>query len=201
MNVTDHATKHQQRMQKVKQLVDKKIAQANQERGIIVLLTGNGKGKSSSAFGMLARSLGHQKQCGVVQFIKGCWECGEQLFFSNLPGVHFHAMGNGFTWETQNIEHDRKAAQAAWKQSHKMLTDSRYGLVILDEMTYMFRQNLLDINEVTTTLQNRPYHMNVVITGRGAIKQLVTIADTVSEVKEIKHAFRSGIKAQQGIEF
>jgi cob(I)alamin adenosyltransferase len=201
MNTTDHAKKHEQRMHKVKQQMDRKIAQANQERGIILLLTGNGKGKSSSAFGILSRSLGHQQQCGVVQFIKGAWECGEQLFFTDLPGVDYYALGGGFTWETQNMEQDRKAAQAAWQQSHKMLTDSRYNLVILDEMTYMFRQNLLDINEVVATLRVRPQHMNVVITGRSAVEELVAIADTVSEVKDIKHAFRSGIKAQKGIEF
>ena len=192
---------HQQRMAKIKQQIDKKIAAADKLQGIIVVLTGNGKGKSSSAFGMLARSLGYGQECAVVQYIKGAWECGEELFFAEHPKVRYHAMGGGFTWETQNKEADQAAANKAWDLTKSMLQDPTLQLVVLDEMTYMFKQELLDLNDVIAVLQARPTHQNVIITGRGAPQALIDAADTVSEVKDIKHAFRQGIKAQPGIEF
>lgn len=196
-----NSEKHQQRMSKVKEQIDKKIAQADKEQGVSVLLTGNGKGKSSSAFGMLARSLGYGHNCAVVQFIKGEWECGEELFFSQLPLVSYHAMGAGFTWETQNLEKDKAAAEKAWSLAASLLADPTIDFLMLDELTYMFTQGWLDLEKVTQAILERPANMNLVVTGRGAPEGLITACDTVSEVKDIKHAFRNGIKAQRGIEF
>ena len=196
-----NSEKHQQRMSKVKEQIDKKIAQADKEQGVSVLLTGNGKGKSSSAFGMLARSLGYGHNCAVVQFIKGEWECGEELFFSQLPLVSYHAMGAGFTWETQNLEKDKAAAEKAWSLAATLLADPKINFLMLDELTYMFTQGWLDLGKVTQAILERPANMNLVITGRGAPEGLIAACDTVSEVKDIKHAFRNGIKAQRGIEF
>ena len=193
--------KHQQLMSKVKQHIDKKIAQADKEQGVSVILTGNGKGKSSSAFGMLARSLGYGHNCAVVQFIKGDWECGEELFFSQLPQVSYHAMGAGFTWETQNQAADKAAAEKAWALAASLLADPNINFLILDELTYMFSHGWLDLEKVTQAILERPASMNLVITGRGAPEGLIAACDTVSEVKDIKHAFRNGIKAQRGIEF
>ena len=193
--------KHQQRMSKVKEQIDKKIAQADKEQGVSVLLTGNGKGKSSSAFGMLARSLGYGHNCAVVQFIKGDWECGEELFFSQLPKVSYHAMGAGFTWETQNLDADKAAAEKAWTLAASLLSDPNIDFLILDELTYMFSHGWLDLDRVTQAISARPANMNLVITGRGAPDGLIAVCDTVSEVKDVKHAFRNGVKAQRGIEF
>jgi len=193
--------KHQQRMSKVKQQIDKKIAKADKEQGVSVLLTGNGKGKSSSAFGMLGRSLGYGHKCAVVQFIKGDWECGEELFFSQLPLVSYHAMGAGFTWETQNQEADKAAAEKAWVLAASLLADPNIDFLILDELTYMFSHGWLDLEMVATAIRERPANMNLVVTGRGAPQGLIEVCDTVSEIKDIKHAFRDGIKAQRGIEF
>ena len=196
-----NSERHQQRMSKVKEQIDKKIAQADKEQGVSVLLTGNGKGKSSSAFGMLARSLGYGHNCAVVQFIKGEWECGEELFFSQLPLVSYHAMGAGFTWETQNLEKDKAAAEKAWSLAASLLADPNIDFLMLDELTYMFTQGWLDLEKVTQAILERPANMNLVVTGRGAPEGLIAACDTVSEVKDIKHAFRNGIKAQRGIEF
>ena len=192
---------HQQRMSKVKQQIDKQIANADKDQGVSVLLTGNGKGKSSSAFGMLARSLGYKHNCAVVQFIKGDWECGEELFFSQHPLVSYHAMGAGFTWETQNQAADKAAAQKAWDLAASLLADPKIDFLILDELTYMFSHGWLDLDMVAQAISERPANMNLVITGRGAPEGLIQVCDTVSEVKDIKHAFRSGVKAQRGIEF
>ena len=193
--------KHQQRMSKVKQQIDKKIAKADKEQGVSVLLTGNGKGKSSSAFGMLGRSLGYGHKCAVVQFIKGDWECGEELFFSQLPLVSYHAMGAGFTWETQNQEADKAAAEKAWVLAASLLADPDIDFLILDELTYMFNYGWLDLEMVAKAITERPANMNLVVTGRGAPQGLIEVCDTVSEIKDVKHAFRDGIKAQRGIEF
>jgi cob(I)alamin adenosyltransferase len=192
---------HQQRMSKVKQQIDKQIAKADKEQGVSVLLTGNGKGKSSSAFGMLARSLGYGHNCAVVQFIKGDWECGEELFFSQLPKVSYHAMGAGFTWDTQNQATDKAAAEKAWTLAATLLADPNIDFLILDELTYMFSHGWLDLDKVALAISTRPANMNLVITGRGAPDGLIAVCDTVSEVKDVKHAFRNGIKAQRGIEF
>lgn len=200
-NSDDRNARHKRAMQRKKEHVDQRIAAATVDKGLVVVLTGNGKGKSSSAFGMLARSVGHGMRAGVVQFIKGLWECGEQLLFQDHPLVEFHVMKTGFTWETQDREADIAAAEATWKQAARLLNDSSTELVVLDELTYMLTYGYLDTDIVIETIRNRPPTQHVVITGRNANKALVELADTVSEVKDIKHAFNSGIKVQKGIDY
>ena len=196
MNVT-----HEQRMQKKKAVVDGKIAAAQEERGVLVVNTGNGKGKSSAAFGVVARALGHGLQVGVVQFVKGRSDTGEEAFFRRQPGVHWHVGGEGFTWETQDKDRDAKAAQAAWEVACGHLSDPAIGLVVLDEMTYAFKYGWLDLDAVLSRLANRPPMQHVIITGRAAPEALRDAADTVSDIGMEKHAFQSGIKAMPGLEW
>ena len=198
---TDRATRHKRAMQRKKEHVDGRIAAATEDRGLLLVLTGNGKGKSSSAFGMLARSVGHGLRCAVVQFIKGTWECGEQLLFGENPLVEFHVMGTGFTWETQDRQTDIAAAEAAWSKAEAILTDEATDLVILDELTYMLTYGYLDKARVLEVLRARPPHQHVVITGRNAGRELLEMADTVSEVKDVRHAFNHGVKAQKGLDY
>ncbi|MGJ8513323.1 cob(I)yrinic acid a,c-diamide adenosyltransferase [Carnimonas bestiolae] len=193
--------RHQQRMAAKKRVVDERIAHAQTERGVLILLKGNGKGKSSSAFGTMARALGHGQRAGVVQFIKGRRETGEHLFFADHPRVDFHVMGHGFSWESQDLERDRNAAQAAWQQARQLLEDKRYHIVILDELSYMLKYGHLDPQQVAGALSARPHHQNVMITGRTMDNALVAIADTISRIDDEKHAFRLGVKAQPGIEY
>jgi cob(I)alamin adenosyltransferase len=200
-NETDKARRHAHRMKRRKQVVDAAIERANEERGIIVLLTGNGKGKSSSAFGMLARALGHGQRAGVIQFIKGGDAAGEQRFFASLDEVEYHVMGTGFTWETQNRDKDIQAGRKLWEKARAMLANPLLDLVILDELTYMFQFDYLPWPEVRDAILARPREQSLVITGRGARPELIELADTVSEIQEIKHAFAAGIKARKGIEF
>lgn len=168
----------------------------------MIVLTGDGKGKSSSAFGMVIRALGYHYKVGVVQFIKGEQLSGEELYLRDqCPEVDFYQMGTGFTWNTQDREGDIEAAQATWAVAKKMLTDDRYHLVVLDELTYMLSFNYLDESEVLTTLKNRPANQSVVVTGRGGGSALQEIADTVSEIREVKHAYRAGIQARRGVDF
>ncbi|GEK10168.1 cob(I)yrinic acid a,c-diamide adenosyltransferase [Pseudoalteromonas sp. McH1-7] len=192
--------KHQQRQQKVKQQVDEKIAAAQQEQGILQVITGNGKGKSTSGFGTVARCVGHGMNAAVVQFIKGTWECGERNLLEKV-GVPFAVMKTGFTWETQNRETDTAAAQATWQQAKVWLQDESIDLVLLDEITYMLSYDYLDLDEVITVLENRPTMQSVIVTGRGAHRRLTELADTVSEVRNVKHAFDAGIKAQKGFDY
>jgi cob(I)alamin adenosyltransferase len=194
-------TAHSQRMQKKKDVVDQRIARASEERGVLILLKGNGKGKSSSAFGTLARSLGHNYQCAVIQFIKGRRETGEYRFFRDHPSLDWHIMGHGFTWETQDRETDIEAAQAAWSVAEGLLKDPRYQLVVFDEMSYMLKYGYLEPEPIVRALQQRPRHQNVIITGRTMAQPLQAIADTISTVQDERHAFRGGVKAQAGIEF
>lgn len=200
MSTTDKEQRHQGRMQHQKEVVDAAIAKANKEQGLLLVLTGNGKGKSSSAFGMVARALGHDMQIGVAQFIKGHADTGEESFFRNQPGVVWHVLGEGFTWETQNLARDTETAQRGWSVVQKMLTDSSINLIVIDELTYTLKYGWLDIATVLTDLKNRPPMQHVVITGRGAPKDLCDAADTVTELKDVKHAFRNGVKAQNGID-
>lgn len=194
--------KHKASMQKQKAKVDANIAAAETERGLIVLLTGNGKGKSSSAFGMLLRSLGYGHKVGVVQFIKGVQLSGEEIFIrEHLPQVYFYQMGTGFTWNTQDRTADINAAEATWAHAEKLLQDPSYNLVILDELTYMLAYQYLDENKVIEVLKNRPREQTVVVTGRGGGSALREIADTVAEIDDVKHAFRAGIKARQGVDY
>jgi cob(I)alamin adenosyltransferase len=193
--------KHLYKMKKKKAVVDERIARANEERGVLILMKGNGKGKSSSAFGTMARALGHGQRAGVVQFIKGRQETGEHLFFKNHPRVDFHVMGHGFTWETQDKQQDIAAAQDAWKVAEKMLGNEDYDILVFDEMSYMFKYGYLDVEPVATALLARPRSQNVIITGRTMHRQLGEIADTISKIEDIEHAFRKGVKAQPGIEW
>ncbi len=201
INKEDRNKRHTRAMQRKKAHVDSRIAEATIDKGLLLVLTGNGKGKSSSAFGMLARSVGHGMQCGVVQFIKGQWECGEQLAFEEHPLVEFHVMNTGFTWETQDREKDIAAAKLTWTKASLLLKNSSVKFIILDELTYMLTYGYLDKKMVLTSLVNRPVNQHVIVTGRNASKELVEIADTVSEINDTKHAFNAGIKAQKGIDY
>ncbi|MCK5918346.1 MAG: cob(I)yrinic acid a,c-diamide adenosyltransferase [Cocleimonas sp.] len=201
MNKSNQAERHNERMKRTKEIVDKRIAEAQEERGVFILLTGNGKGKSSSAFGMVARALGHGQKVAIVQFVKGRMETGEQNFFTQQDQVDFHVMGDGFTWETQNRDKDIASAQQAWKIAKGILQDVRYDLVVLDEMTYMFKYDYLDLEDIISTIKQRPNLQNIIITGRGAKKSLKQAADTVSVIMDEKHAFKAGVKAQKGIEW
>jgi len=192
---------HEQRMQKKKAVVDGKIAAAQEERGVLVVNTGNGKGKSSAAFGVVARALGHGLQVGVVQFVKGRSDTGEEAFFRRQPGVHWHVGGEGFTWETQDKDRDARAAQAAWAVACQHLSNPEIGLVVLDEMTYAFKYGWLELDAVLATLASRPIMQHVIITGRAAPQALRDAADTVSDIGMEKHAFQAGIKAMPGLEF
>ncbi|MFM2482575.1 cob(I)yrinic acid a,c-diamide adenosyltransferase [Celerinatantimonas sp. YJH-8] len=193
-------TRYQQRQQKIKDQVDAKINQATEERGLLLVITGNGKGKSTSGFGMITRAIGHGQNAGVCQFIKGNWACGERNLLQQ-HGVEFAVMSTGFTWETQNRETDQIAAQQVWQQGKTMLTNPNLDVVLLDELTYMVNYDYIDLDEVIDVIQKRPEKMSVIITGRGAHRRLIEIADTVSEVQSRKHAFESGLKARQGIDW
>jgi cob(I)alamin adenosyltransferase len=194
--------RHRARMERKKAIIDAKIAAADKKVGIIIVNTGNGKGKSSSAFGMVGRALGHGMKVGVVQFIKGAMSTGDELFLRRFPDdVSFHAMGEGYTWETQDRERDVLKAQQAWEQARRFLSDPAYGLVVLDELNIALKYRYLDVHTVIADLLDRPEMQHVVVTGRGAPPELIAVADTVSEMNDVKHAFRAGIAAQAGTEW
>ena len=194
--------KHKAAMQKQKARVDAAIAAADTERGVAILLTGNGKGKTSSAFGMVMRALGYGHKVGVVQFIKGEQLSGEELYLrQHCPEVDFHQMGTGFTWDTQDRSADIAAAQKTWAVAKPMLEDARYQLVVLDELTYMLAYDYLPEQEVLDAIRNRPREQSVVVTGRGGGSALQDIMDTVSEVRDVKHAYASGIRARKGVDY
>lgn len=197
---SEKQARYLKRMQRKKEIIDEKISQATEERGVLLIHTGNGKGKSSSAFGMVARALGHNMKVGIIQFIKGSFSTGEEAFFKRFDEVDYHVMGDGFTWETQNFEQDKKSAEAAWAVAEKMLNDESYQLIVLDEANIAIKDGLLSIDKVIKDLQSRPEMQHVVLTGRGAKDELIEIADTVTEMRDIKHAFRSGVKAMIGVE-
>jgi cob(I)alamin adenosyltransferase len=196
----DRNERHRQRMEKKKAVVDAKIAQAVEERGVIVVATGNGKGKSTSGFGMLARALGHGMQVGVVQFIKGSFSTGEEAFFRRFPEVRYYVMGEGYTWETQDRERDIAKAGIAWKVAAEMLSDAAIHLVLLDELNIVLKLGYLQLADVIAALERRPPLQHVMITGRGAPPELIEIADTVTQMQPIKHAFDAGVRAQKGVE-
>lgn len=180
--------KHIERQKKIKANVDQRVAQATEERGVFVVITGNGKGKSTSGFGTVLRAIGHGQKAGVVQFIKGSkWECGEMNILKQFDVQH-HVMGTGFTWETQNTETDTIAAKAAWQKSKEMLSDETLDIVLLDEMTYMVKYGYIELDDIIEALNNRPKMQHVLITGRACHRRLIELADTVSEVQPIKHA-------------
>ena len=192
--------RHKARMERKKAVVDQAIARADRDQGVLLVLTGNGKGKSSSAFGMLARALGHGMQVGVVQFIKGSFSTGEEAFFRRFPEVRYHVMGEGFTWETQDRERDLKAAAEAWGRAKQLLADPEVSLVVLDELNIALKYQYVDLDELLEALCTRPDMQHVVVTGRGAPQALIDAADTVTEMQVVKHAFKDGIRAQKGVE-
>jgi cob(I)alamin adenosyltransferase len=192
---------HTTKMLRKKEQIDKTIAQAKHNKGLILLITGNGKGKSTSAFGMIARSLGHAMKVGVCQFIKNRSDTGEEAFFKTQKNCEWHVLGDGFTWDTQDKNQDIKTAQKGWQIAEKMLTDDSYDLVILDELTYLLSYQYLDKKTVLNNLKNKPKKQHIIITGRSAIAELKDISDTVSEIKDLKHAYKAGIQAQKGIDF
>ncbi|TOC43248.1 cob(I)yrinic acid a,c-diamide adenosyltransferase [Vibrio parahaemolyticus] len=192
--------RHKARQQKVKEQVDAKIAAAQEDKGLLLIITGNGKGKSTSGFGTIARAVGHGLKCSVAQFIKGTWDNGERNLLEKL-GVEFQVMATGFTWETQNKTADTEAAQLVWKECKRMLQDDSINVILFDELTYMVSYGYIDLGEVVEALNNRPKMQSVVITGRGAHRTLIEMADTVSEVKNVKHAFESGVKALKGVDW
>lgn len=192
--------KHKIKSQKLKEKVDSHIEQAQIERGLVLVVTGNGKGKSTAGFGCVARCVGHGERAAVVQFIKGTWDCGERNLLEQHD-VPFAVMGTGFTWNTQDRKSDIAAAEKVWEQAKLFLADPQYHLVLLDELTYMLGYDYLDKSMVIDAINNRPENQSVMITGRGAVRELKEIADTVSEIKDIKHAFKAGIKARKGIDW
>lgn len=196
----EKAARHRKRMQRKKEVVDAAIARADQQKGLLLVHTGNGKGKSSSAFGMVARALGHGMRVGVAQFIKSRSDTGEEAFFRRQNNVIWHVLGEGFTWDTQNLERDTETARQGWAIVQPMLRDPAIDLIVLDELTYPLKYGWLDIHDVLEDLKNRPPMQHVVITGRAAPDALCEVADTVTEMRDIKHAFRAGIQAQQGVD-
>ncbi|AGW91719.1 cob(I)alamin adenolsyltransferase/cobinamide ATP-dependent adenolsyltransferase [Ralstonia pickettii DTP0602] len=197
----DRDARHKARMVRKKEVVDAKIAAAQDERGVIVITTGNGKGKSSSGFGMVVRALGHGMRTGVVQFIKGAQPTGEEMFLRRFPEeCAFHVMGEGYTWETQDRSRDVAKAEAAWEVARGMLRDPAIGLVLFDELNIALKLHYLDVEQVIADLRARAPMQHVVITGRGAPPALVEAADTVTDMTPVKHAFQQGIKAQRGVE-
>jgi cob(I)alamin adenosyltransferase len=194
--------KHQEKMQKLKENVDAGIQAADVDRGVVILLTGEGKGKTSSAFGMVIRALGYDYKVGVVQFIKGQQLSGEELYLRDqCPQVDFYQMGTGFTWDTQDRDADIQAAEKTWSVAERMLNDESIHLVVLDELTYMLSFKYLDEQMVLDAVKHRPKNQSVVITGRGGGSGLQALADTVSEIKDIKHAYKAGVKARRGVDF
>jgi cob(I)alamin adenosyltransferase len=192
--------RHQQRQQRLKEQVDARIAAATEARGILMVFTGNGKGKTTAAFGTALRACGHGKNVAAVQFIKGEWPNGERNLLVQ-HGVEFQVMATGFTWDTQNRETDTAACQQVWQQAKRMLADEHVDLVILDEITYMVSMDYLDLDELVRVLGQRPVQQSVIITGRGCHRTLLEMADTVTEMRPVKHAFDAGIQAQQGIDW
>ena len=196
----DKNQKHQERMQRIKDKVDARINSAQEERGLLIVITGNGKGKSTSGFGTLTRAVGHGYTSAALQFIKGDWECGERNLLEN-NGVEFHVMATGFTWDTQDKSKDIAAATKVWAEAKRLLKDESINVVLLDELTYMLSYKYLDLDEVIEAIVNRPAMQHVIITGRACHRSIIELADTVSEVQPLKHAFDNGIKAQKGIDW
>ncbi|MGB9130529.1 MAG: cob(I)yrinic acid a,c-diamide adenosyltransferase [Thiobacillus sp.] len=197
---SERSARHAARMARKKALIDAAIAAATDARGLLIVITGNGKGKSTSAFGTVARALGYGMKVGVVQFIKSRADTGEEAFLGRQPGVEWHVTGDGFTWDTQNREQDIATAQRGWAVAKRMLGDASYQLVVLDELTYLLSYGYLDADDVLDALAHRPRDQHVIVTGRAATDALIELADTVSVIADEKHAFRAGVKAQRGID-
>ena len=196
------AARHHEKMAKKKAARDKIMAGKTIERGLLIVHTGKGKGKSTAAFGMVFRHVGHGMRAGVIQFVKGSWGTGERTVLEKFPElVTIKAMGEGFTWETQDINRDIAHARAGWEEAKRMIGDPSYKMVMLDELNIVLRYDYLPLAEVLEVLKNRPSDKHIVVTGRNAKEELIEIADLVTEMELIKHPFRSGVKAQAGIEF
>jgi len=193
---------HKAEMQKLQAEQKRKTQEARDpDRGLVLVHTGNGKGKSSSAFGVIIRALGWGKSVGVVQFIKGKWITGERQFFDKLGGVDWHTMGDGFTWDTQDKNKDIEAAEAAFAKAREMMASGDYDLIVLDEINIAMRYDYLSMEAVLAGLRQRSVRTSVVLTGRDAKPELCDYADLVSEMREVKHPFKAGIKAQRGLDF
>lgn len=202
MSEAERDAYHAEKMKKKKAARDKILATKTEERGLLIVHTGKGKGKSTAAFGMVFRAIGHGFNVGVVQFVKGKWGTGERDVLEKFPDqVTITAMGEGFTWDVADRQRDLAAARAAWETAKAMIADERYRMVLLDELNICLRYDYLPIDEVVETLRNKPRDTHVIITGRNAKDELIEIADLVTEMTEIKHPFRTGVKAQAGIEF
>jgi cob(I)alamin adenosyltransferase len=194
--------RHAEKMARKKAAREKILATKTIEKGLLIVHTGKGKGKSTAAFGLVARALGHGFKVGIVQFVKGKWETGERVVLERFPElVTIRTMGQGFTWETQDRQRDIAAAEAAWAAAKEMIADPSYRLVLPDELNIVLRYDYLPIDEVVEVLSQRPADLHVVVTGRNAKEELIEAADLVTEMTMIKHPFRSGVKAQAGIEF
>jgi cob(I)alamin adenosyltransferase len=199
--MSEKDARHVARMQRKKEVVDQKVGAADTVRGVFLIHTGNGKGKSSAAFGLVARALGHGMKVVVIQFVKSRSDTGEEAFFRVQPNVSWHVMGEGFTWETQDAAKDAAAARAAWDKAREALADPAVGLVVLDEFTYALKYRWLDVEPVLAAMAARPAMQHLVVTGRGAPSELVAAADTVTDMTLVKHAFQAGVQAMPGIEW
>ncbi len=194
--------RHHEKMAKKKAARDKIMAGKTIERGLLIVHTGKGKGKSTAGFGMVFRALGHGMRVGVIQFVKGAWATGERTVLEKFPElVTIKAMGEGFTWETQDRARDVAHARAAWEEAKRMIADPSYRMVLLDELNIVLRYDYLPLAEVLDVLRARPADKHVIVTGRNAREELIELADLVTEMEQVKHPFRSGVKAQAGIEF
>ena len=193
---------HADKMRKKKEARTRMLATKTEERGLLIVHTGKGKGKSTAAFGMVFRAIGHGFPVGIVQFVKGAWGTGERDVLEKFPElVTIKAMGEGFTWDTQDRQRDLAAARAAWEEAKRMIADPGLKMVLLDELNIVLRYDYLPLDEVLDVLRNKPRDLHVIVTGRNAKDELIEIADLVTEMTEIKHPFRSGVKAQAGVEF
>lgn len=202
--MSDDAGRHAEKMAKIKAARERMMEGKTGEKGLVIVHTGSGKGKSSSGFGMIMRAVAHDMPCAVVQFIKGAWETGERRLLTTHFGdlCQFHAMGEGFTWETQDRERDVAAAKAGWEKAKELIRNPEIRMVLLDEINIALRYDYLDLAEVLTFLhEEKPPMTHVILTGRNAKPELIEAADLVTEMTLIKHPFRAGIKAQPGVEF
>ena len=202
MSEKGESVRHAEKMKKKKAARDKIMATKTAEKGLLIVHTGKGKGKSTAAFGMIFRALGHGMRSGVIQFVKGAWRTGERTVLERFPDlVTIKAMGEGFTWETQDRERDIAHARAAWEEAKRMIADESYRIVLLDELNIVLRYDYLPLAEIIDSLKARPPLKHIIVTGRNAREELIEIADLVTEMEQVKHPFRSGVKAQAGIEF
>ncbi|KFC65718.1 Cob(I)alamin adenosyltransferase [Devosia sp. LC5] len=202
MSEAERNAYHAEKMKKKQEARNKILATKTEERGLLIVHTGKGKGKSTAAFGMVFRAIGHGMKVGVVQFVKGAWDTGERDVLLKFPElVTINAMGEGFTWDVQDRQRDLAAARAAWEQAKLLIADPAYKLVLLDELNICLRYDYLPLDEVVAFLKDKPADKHVIVTGRNAKDELIEIADLVTEMTEIKHHFRAGVKAQAGIEF